>query len=217
MKNIKNIPHPLLKNLGSSGARRAPGDFKRSLSILLLPGSRNFEVASLLPEFLKAMDILKKEYPVRVSLVASENINENLILPYKKDVGRVYKSQDLPEALGRADFALSASGTVTLSCALMNVPTVVSYRVSPLNEFLYGIFVSYEGPFSLTNIVHEKMVFPELIQERATSFNMAASLKKWLEDPVKYRETLGHLAQTRDLLDGELKNPGSFMAGVIDA
>lgn len=156
--------------------------------LLLLPGSRKFEVSEILPEFIGAIKLLKKSYDLQVGIVKSSNLNEQLFRPYDEQIDIQFQHHDLPKALDWADMALATSGTVTLTCGLFAVPTVVAYKTSLFNEFIFHTFINYQGPISLTNLVDPLRPFPELTQEHASSFNLAGQIEKWLQDPQQYKK-----------------------------
>lgn len=218
IKKVLSVPHPLLYGLEKFMAKKTKKDFRslgRELKILLLPGSRNSEVKLLLPEFYKALEILKGDYSLKISLVKSPNVSRNLYSDTENFVDKVYTNDDLPTALMEADFVLAASGTVTLACGLMGIPTVVSYKLSLLNEFLYNQIISYKGPYSLPNIILKKNVFPELLQDRATGYNMAMEIKKWLLNEEYFGQTIRDLSEMENLLRYSEVDPAKHMLGVI--
>lgn len=208
VKRVFSVPHPLMinykKQLESLKRTRGFDDMKENLKVLLLPGSRNYEVKTLLPEFLNSIDMLKKEgRKIELSIVCSESVNEELYIPYLKNINKIYKSDELEFALSSHDLALAASGTVTLACALFEIPTIVAYQTSLLNEFIFKTFVSYEGYISLANIVHQEEVFPELMGENATAFNINSSMKLIIDDESCYNLMCNKIAKTAQMLSGE--------------
>lgn len=219
VKQVKSVPHPLWFHYHEKlsqmdlGINRKPFDsVKKNPRILCLPGSRNFEVKNLFPLFVE----MKKCFPhAQLGLVRSPNVSPEL---YQNDLhvfDEVWSHDEIESALTWADIALAASGTVTLTCALFEVPTIVCYQTSLLNEYIFYTFLSYDGPISLANIVHEKMIFPELTQDRASLYNIRETLRIWLEDEAAYKSVKEDLAKTKDLLTGELESVGEFMADVI--
>ncbi|TDJ04896.1 MAG: lipid-A-disaccharide synthase [Deltaproteobacteria bacterium] len=218
MNKVIGVDHPLLskfENDLNNIKNKHFSELKKGVNLLLLPGSRNFEVAGLLPEFIATLKLLKKDFPIKVSLVLSSSINKNLINPYLKHIDKIYSNEELNLALKEADLALAASGTVTLSCALFEVPTVVAYKGSLLNEFIFHQFISYKGPISLPNIIHEKWVFPELLQDKASSYNLSQKLRRWLTDDLEYEKIIQTLKTTKTLLQGESIDVATYMAGVL--
>ncbi|OFZ73142.1 MAG: hypothetical protein A2451_05355 [Bdellovibrionales bacterium RIFOXYC2_FULL_39_8] len=121
----------------------------------------------------------------------------------------------MASALLVSDCAIAASGTVTLTTALFAVPTVVCYKTSLLNEFIYKTFVNYSGFFSLANIIHQSMVFPELIQDDFSDFNILNSLLPWITEKDYYWQTKELLLKTGELLSGDDFDLANYMAQVL--
>jgi lipid-A-disaccharide synthase len=188
----------------------------RPVRLLLLPGSRNFEVKLLLPEFMKAAKSLSKIKDIEIGFVRSSSVADELVSPYEVGIHRTWANEELSTALKWADIALAASGTVTLACALFEVPTVVCYRASLLNEFIFHTFLDYRGYISLANIVHEKEVFPELVQERSNSYEMDRALKRWVTNPSAYSQIKRELKRTSSLVAGDLSDVTSSMVEAFE-
>lgn len=218
VKQIKSIPHPLMltyKNELNSIPDKPYGVWKEKLKILLLPGSRKFEVYGLLPEFIKTVKILKRDFNVEVHLVKVNHIDQEIYRLYENEIDVWYESEDLTKAMRAAHFALAASGTVTLSTGLFELPTVVCYKASLLNEFIYFNLIRYKGDISLTNIIHNRKVFPEFIQGDVDPVRFARSIKSWTDNEKLYNEVKLTLKETKHLLSGENFSVPQFMAQVI--
>ena len=219
---VKSVAHPLCHHyrdkfqnrniLSNEKDKKSYSNMRENCRVLFLPGSRDFEVKNLLPEF---VDSIKKLSKGQSGIVLSPNVHKNLYDPFLKYFDFVWTHEELSRALEWAHFAVAASGTVTLTCALFEVPTVVCYSTSLLNEFIFHNFVSYDWYISLANIVHNEMIFPELIQEKVTSFNILNCLNNWILDQNNYSEVKERLSKTRPLLGGEVSNVGEFMAKII--
>ncbi len=215
---VKSIPHPLMltyKNELASIPKKPFGSWDKKLKILLLPGSRRFEVHSLLPEFIQAIRELKKTHKIEVHLVKVDHLSPHVYEFFKDDVDVWYPSQDLTKAMRECHLSLAASGTVTLSTGLFEIPTVVCYKTSLLNEFIFYNFIKYKGAISLTNIIHDKMVFPELMQERVNAHQLIRIIKTWIENESVYNELKSTLQETNKLLSGEDFSVPEYMAQVI--
>jgi lipid-A-disaccharide synthase len=91
-------------------------------------------------------------------------------------------------ALAGADAAWVASGTAVLECALSGVPVVALYVISPM--LVKHARRVYSGRFiTLPNLVLERPVIPELLQDEATPRNLADAMDAVLRDPLaQYRE-----------------------------
>lgn len=218
VEKVISIDHPLWttyqKELINFSSRKF--DKNNRIKVLLLPGSRQFEVAHLLPEFIKSIKELKKLFPLEVSIVKSSSIPEQLFGPFNETFDRVYSNEELVSALKNADFAMAASGTVTLTCALFEVPTIVCYKTSLLNQFIFEHFVNYKWFISLANIVQNRAVFPELLQDQVSSYNIVSHFKFWYYNSKEYGDLKLQLKETKNLVRGEGVDIPQYMANVID-
>lgn len=218
VKQVRSIPHPLkltYENDLNDIPAKPFGSWNPKLKLLLLPGSRRFEIYNLLPLFIEAAKILKNTIPVEVHLVKVNHINQDFYRLYEKDVDKFYESEDLTLAMKECHFSLAASGTVTLSTGLFELPTIVCYKASLLNEFIFYNFIRYKGPISLTNIIHEQNVFPEYIQGDVDPGKLASIIKTWTQNETVYNELKSRLKETKNLLSGEEFSIPEFMAQVI--
>lgn len=218
VKNVISIDHPLWTTYKDDLEKftKDPG-FHHPVQILLLPGSRKFEVAKLLPIFVESIVELRKHFPLQVSIVKSNSVPEELYNSYKEYFDTEYTNEALTTALKKADFAMAASGTVTLTCALYEVPTVVCYKASLLNQFIYEVLVSYRWFISLANIVQNRSVFPELLQDQVSAYNIVSYLKFWYYNKTDYLELKQKLIQTKKLVQGEDVEIPKYMADVIES
>jgi lipid-A-disaccharide synthase len=218
VRQIRSIPHPLMltyKHQLSDIPEKPFRVWKDKVKILLLPGSRRFEIHNLLPKFIEAINALKKKYSVEVHLVKVGHVQPEIYQYYSSSVDVWYESDELTKAMKETHFALAASGTVTLSTGLFELPTIVCYKASLLNEFIFYNFIKYQGPISLTNIIHGKMVFPEFVQEAVNAQQLTRVISTWLENESAYNEIKQQLRQTRHLLSGDDFSVPAFMAQVI--
>ena len=181
-----------------------------------MPGSRDFEVAELLPEFCQSIKHLKQKYSVKVHMVKSPSVNPELFNDYEDMIDFNYSDEELVKAFQNTDLCLAASGTVTLATALFEIPTVICYRSSLLNVYIFDTFISYKGPIGLCNIVHQEYVRPELVQDGVSSFNIRDNLEKWLSDKDNFIKTKDKLKKTKLLILGEGLDVPEYMAKVLN-
>jgi lipid-A-disaccharide synthase len=107
------------------------------------------------------------------------------------------------EVMAAADLLLVASGTATLEAACLGTPMVVCYRVSRLSELIGRLLIRIPW-ISLANIIANRSIVPELIQDDATGERLAEEALRLLGDP-------GRLAAQREAFDGvrrQLGEPG---------
>ena len=105
---------------------------------------------------------------------------------------------------------------MTLNCGIFQLPTVVCYRSSLLNQAVYECFVSYKGPISLNNIVHEKKLFPELIQDDVEVGTIMKILENWIDDSKAYTFLIHELEKTKKLIQGEISSLGEYLSERVE-
>jgi len=200
------VGHPLLDVVKRHRSREtALKDFglaDRWPIVALLPGSRDKEIKSLLPEMLGAAVLLKESYPeVQFILPLADTVDprtvDQIIQMYPVSVNVV--SGQIHDAVGLADVALVASGTATLETALLEIPMVILYRISPLTAAIGKRLIRLEH-IGLVNIIAGRTVVPELIQEDANASRLAGEAMKILSDGKRNREIRTGLAEIRGKL-----------------
>jgi lipid-A-disaccharide synthase len=94
---------------------------------------------------------------------------------------------------------MTTSGTASLEIALLEVPMVIAYRLSPLTYWLgkHLVKIPYIG---LPNIIVGKLIANELIQAAVTTDNLAAEIELLLGDQVHRNASLQGLQQVKSLL-----------------
>jgi lipid-A-disaccharide synthase len=78
---------------------------------------------------------------------------------------------------------VAASGTVTLEAAIAGTPIVIIYKVSPLSYRLGKALIKVKN-IGLVNLIAERQIVPELIQDRATPESIAETVKNLLKNPA---------------------------------
>jgi lipid-A-disaccharide synthase len=222
--NVVSISHPLWnhyhkiinENKEELGLVKKPfSNFKKEINIIILPGSRNSEVKVLLSSFMNAAKKLKERHPVKLGIVKSQNVNSDYYGPYDQDFDQVWNSEDLSAGLLWADLSIATSGTVTLACALFEVPTIVNFNSSLLNEWIFYSFIKYKGFASLANIVHQQKVFPELLGQASSEYNIEQEILNWIENEQAYIQTKKYISNTLVLIDESGTNVSETMKELI--
>ncbi len=217
VKKVISVDHPLWTTYGRDLKEfNKEMEVRTPLRILLLPGSRRFEVEKLLPIFIESIRELKKDFPLKVLIVKSSSVPAGLYDAYQEYFDHEFTNERLTDALKTSDFALAASGTVTLTCALYEVPTVVCYKTSLLNQFIYETVVSYRGFVSLANIIQNRSVFPELLQDQVSAYNIVSFLRNWYYNKQACFALKNQLKETKFQVQGEPIDIPKYMAEVLD-
>lgn len=196
---VTYVGHPLIEQL--EHVRKPPRD-PDVLRIALLPGSRRMEVRSLLPPMLDAVRILRAERNVDAYIIQAPTIRHDLLdsIVARSGVAVPILEHDGGEGVAAADVSLSSSGTATLESAVLGTPVVVMYRLSRATYALGKRLVSLPH-FSLVNIIAEKEVVPELVQDDVNGERIAAEVRK-LVAPATYERVTEELAAIREKLGG---------------
>ena len=185
---VDYVGHPLLDSipagLDRDGIASEMG-VKAGRPILgLLPGSRHEEIKNLLPLMVKASEIISSRYPdLKCVLPVAPTIPAELVRSYTEgaSVDIHIAHGDIYRSLSVCDLALVASGTATLETALMGVPMVVAYKVSPITFFIAKAVVRVPH-IGLVNLIAGREVVPELIQDQVTPQGLAEKALSILED-----------------------------------
>jgi len=186
--SVEYVGHPVLDNLPSeidkSQITRELGLQGRHPILGLLPGSRNEEVKNLLPPMIRAAENLSLRYDkIKGILPLASTISPDLInsIIRQSSVDIKIFQGNIYDALALCDLAVVASGTATLETAIMGVPMIIVYKVSPITFHVakVAVKVPYIG---LVNLVAGKKVVPELIQNNVTPQRIADEALAILED-----------------------------------
>jgi lipid-A-disaccharide synthase len=209
--DVTFVGHPLLdevkKKYTRSEALKRFGLKDEAIIVGLLPGSRRSEVARLLPEMLRACRILEEKLsPLQFVLPLAGTLDPDLV----RDILRQFPVQvtvirdEIYDAIAISDVAIVASGTATLETALLETPMVVVYKVSA-PSYTIGRRVIHVDYISLANLIADRAVVPELIQDDANPERIAAEVRELLVHREKTREMKAALAEIR----GKLGAPGA--------
>lgn len=170
--------------------------------VLLMPGSRKNEVAGLLPVMLDAARRLHEEMPCQFFLPRAETIPQEMLDEYLAKVPKL--SVEVTEGsqydlMQICHACAASSGTATLETALMELPTVLVYRLAAFTWFLAKrlVHVKYAG---LPNLLLDREVTPELLQDEVTGENIGRILRTWLTDEEARQKTIGELKEVRTAL-----------------
>ncbi len=170
--------------------------------VLLMPGSRKNEVAGLLPVMLDAARQLHAEMPCQFFLPRAETIPQEMLDSYldaapelivEVTEGNQYDLMQICHA------CVASSGTATLETALMELPTVLVYRLAAFTWFLAKrlVHVKYAG---LPNLLLDREVTPELLQEEVRGDRISGLLRAWLTDEAERQKTIEELKEVRSAL-----------------
>ena len=160
--------------------------------VLLMPGSRAQEISLVFPAMLRGARRIKDEKPETVFyLPVAQGMDQARMERMAADAGVeiVFTHERTYDLMGIARFALATSGTVVMEAALMGLPCIVLYRLSPVSYFIGRLLVHVKY-FSLPNILLDEMTQPELLQDEANPERILSEARKFWAEP-------GHAAAVR--------------------
>ncbi len=188
------VGHPLvdkvLPSKPKSELRRQwwPGQPAEAKYITLFAGSRETEVKRILPEMLRAAEILHRQIPETLFLISQSTnvrpeIYEDILIrfgaaiPFRRIEGRGY------DLLFAADLAFVASGTATLETMISETPFLIFYKTAALTFWLGRMLIDipYIG---LVNVIAGKKIVPEFLQNEICHAEIAREAQILLQDNV---------------------------------
>ncbi|QQR68464.1 MAG: lipid-A-disaccharide synthase [Alphaproteobacteria bacterium] len=155
--------------------------------LVVLPGSRAGEIRRLAPIFGQTLDALARRFP-----------DLSVVVPTLPSVAGLvaHEAQSWPvhpllllgdtakyDAFAAADVALAASGTVSVELAMAGVPSIIGYRVNPLSAMIFRMVTKIRYA-SLLNLMEDRMVIPEFLQQYCRPDVLAPAVTQLLEDPT---------------------------------
>ncbi len=191
-----------------------PVQFDADGPILLLPGSRHSAVQRIAPVIFEAFHLCLRDRNKlqAICIYPSEAIKEQLALMLNKEdeLRKHVRLVSNDKAIsGRA--VLTSSGTMSLNCALANIPGAVVYRTHPLT-YLFGKALMKVPFIGMANIILREAMYPEFIQGAARPSVLCEQILECMENPDRIRSTRNLGAKLRDLLDKPRKGgPASWL------
>ena len=210
--DVSWVGHPLLdqiNNENDSETFRKQYGLRNDIPLLAIaPGSRPSEVRRHLPTLLKALkQIQNKVGEINCILPVAESLNF-------KDVEKDVKLAKVPvtlipehfiESIQACDAAVVASGTASLQTGLALKPFAIVYRVAPLT-FRIARYLANTKYIGLVNVLAEKEIVPELLQNDFTVSKVAETTVRLLQDKVYRDRMIDELKSIR----GKLGESGAY-------
>jgi len=210
------VGHPLVDQvrpaMSPDEARSRWGIAADERLLVVVPGSRPQELRLITPHLAEAAGILTRERAgLRVAVTVAPGVDREALRQRFQRLGiePIMVEGLNPDLLQLADVALATSGTATLELAIIGVPMVVVYKVSLTTKLQYEIVRRLRGALwrfiAMPNVIADRRIVPELLQERARPELIAAEGRALLDD-AEARERM-----RRDLLAvaAELGPPGA--------
>jgi lipid-A-disaccharide synthase len=191
---VRYVGNPLVGKVHASRSREENMqrfELSGHTVIGIQPGSRRTEIQRVLPLFAQAVKCLKEKRPdLKFVLPVAPGIDAQFIrshLPREHYI-QLIEDESPYDVMHVCTAIMTASGTATLETALMGIPMVMGYKIAPLSYMILKrlVKIPYIG---LVNIVAEKEIVKEYIQDEARPEILAQEISKLLDNKA-YREAM---------------------------
>jgi len=194
---VEYVGHPLVEVIDKVRAQPAGSPQFSKPVIALLPGSRQQEIHKKLPVMLRVSEWFPDyQFVVALAPGLDEAFYEELLAPYPHVAAVRNQTYSL---LLTARAACVTSGTATLETALFGVPEVVCYKGSPISYQIARRLIKVKY-ISLVNLIMDKLVVHELIQDELTPENLRRELDDLLHNPERQQRLAVDYRQLHEML-----------------
>jgi lipid-A-disaccharide synthase len=183
------VGHPMIDRAAAMPSREAARQ-ELELSpegrvLALFPGSRRQEIERHLEVFVETARRLQRDDP-RLEVIVSSA--PNVELDATRCPFRIVKAPSWT-IFRAADAALCKSGTTTLEAAVAGCPLVVAYRASAI-DFAIASQIATVSDIGMVNIIAQRRIVPEFLQQDVVPEKMAPVLKELLDPASDRRRTM---------------------------
>ncbi len=201
-ENINNtfVGHPLLEN-----KENAKTDLSNLINtdkklISLFAGSRSSEIKILLPILIDFIKLMNDKYDEYHFVFHSTDQNKNIIK--EKVINSNFKNVEVISdenikylILSHSKFAVAKSGTVSLEICNLKIPSIIIYKMNFLNYMIVKFLVKTKYA-NIINIINQKEIIPELIQNECNAKEIFRSVVYLLKNPELMNEQINHISNT---------------------
>ena len=213
-ENIKNtfVGHPLLENKYNAKTDLSNIINNDKKIISLYAGSRSSETNILLPILLDFIKLMNKKYNQYYFIFHSTDQNKSLIKAELKknnfiNVDVISDENIKFQILSKSIFAVAKSGTVSLEICNLKVPSIIIYKMNLINFFIVKFLIKVKFA-NIINIINQKEIIPELIQNECNSKEIFRSVVYFLKNPELMKKQIHDVSNTLD----EIKSKTSSSA-----
>ncbi|MEM6903914.1 MAG: lipid-A-disaccharide synthase [Pseudomonadota bacterium] len=216
------IGHPLVTGpaMEADGAsfRERYGISEDRKLITVLPGSRRGEVERLSEVFGEALGLLAHRVGQFTAVIPTVSPVAALVREHTAnwpvEALIVEGVEDKYDAMAASKAGLAASGTVALELALTRLPGVIAYRANALSAAIFRRMAT-TAYVSLPNIILQRPLIPECLQEQCTPTKLADELEAMCKFEKRRSAVLDGYAQVADKLGARQMNPSIMAAKTL--
>jgi lipid-A-disaccharide synthase len=219
IENTANLPFNFAQGTRWLSGVEAKTNIPDNVRILcVLPGSRHSEVSRLAPVFVESVKRLSAAIPNLFLLIPSVEAMKDEVNEHFRHIGIPYRiitgQQSRYEAFRVSEFALAASGTVSLELTACGTPHLIAYTFSALTNKLAELLV--KTPFAnLINILAQRFIIPEFVLRNCRADLIAPEALTFFEDTGKGKNQMAQAQEQLAKLKPADKLPSEKAAEVV--
>ena len=201
-ENIPNtfVGHPLLEQEIKDKIDLSNVISNDKKIISLFSGSRSSEVNLLLPILIDFINMMNAKFDNFTFVFHTTDENKNLISEKINNINlknvEVISDENIKkQILEKSIFAVSKSGTVSLEICNSKVPSIIIYKMNFLNFLIVKMLVKIKFA-NIINIINNKEIIPELIQNECNSKEIYNSVVYFLKNPELMKKQIKDCEET---------------------
>ena len=201
-ENIKNtfVGHPLIEK--NENVKTVLNDLisKNRKIISIFPGSRKSETNVLLPILLDFIKLMNNKENIYTFVFHATEDNKDFIINLVNNSGLnnidVVSDENIKsQILSNSIFAVSKSGTVSLQIVSLNIPSIIIYKLGYINFLIFKLLVNVKFA-NIINIINNKEVIPELLQNECNAKEIFNTVIYFLKNPDLIEKQLSDCNKT---------------------
>ena len=201
-ENIKNtfVGHPLIEK--NENVKTVLNDLisKNRKIISIFPGSRKSETNVLLPILLDFIKLMNNKENIYTFVFHATEDNKDFIINLVNNSGLnnidVVSDENIKsQILSNSIFAVSKSGTVSLQIVSSNIPSIIIYKLGYINFLIFKLLVNVKFA-NIINIINNKEVIPELLQNECNAKEIFNTVIYFLKNPDLIEKQLSDCNKT---------------------
>ena len=194
------VGHPLLEQESRNKIDLSSIISNDKKIISLFSGSRSSEVNLLLPILIDFINMMNKKFDNFTFVFHATDENKSLISDKVKKTNleniEIISDENIKkQILDKSIFAVSKSGTISLEICNAKVPSIIIYKMNFLNFLIVKMLVKIKFA-NIINIINNKEIIPELIQNECNAKEIYNSVIYFLKNPELIKKQINDCEET---------------------
>ena len=203
-ENINNtfVGHPLVEkqNFQKTDISNLIDTSKKIISVF--PGSRVSELKLLIPILIKSINLLSNKFKslqfIFHSTLENKDFIKKFISKYNiENIDVISDDKIKDQILSKSIFAISKSGTISLEICSHKIPSIIIYKMNFINFMIVKFLVKIRFA-NIINIINNKEIIPELIQNECNPDEIYKSVTYLLKNPKMMKDQIDQCQKTLD-------------------